>query len=343
MPLRARQTRPVRSAWMRIFPATGRVVVYFLVTVTATLLLMEGILQLGSLWVRTFRVEEAQDWKGRDFRVLCVGDSNTYGVYLDSREEAWPARLEATWNGATRTPPIQVLNLGYPGTSSSLLLRHLPGMIETFEPDLVLAMIGVNDFWTVPTPPEAEEREFSIARFVAQHSRLHRLVTMALFATDPLEPDVDTTRTFPRGGSGSISYGGREFEMKYAWGPRDREEVTRDLARGLLALRDAAADRPLILLTYPSRVGAYARVNRVIRDVARSHELPLIDTAAGFARLCPDVRCEALFVEDQHPNPDGYRRAAEVIAERLAAMAPLGPTAPAQDATGRAAGEPSSS
>jgi lysophospholipase L1-like esterase len=304
--------------------ATGRAILYLIVTGTATLGLMEGALQVASLWVRSSRVETAGTWQSRNFRVLCAGDSNTYGVYLDSREEAWPARLETVWNESPGSPQIEVLNLGYPGTSSSLLLSHMPRLMETFDPDLVLAMIGVNDYWTIPTPVATEPEPFSLARFLARHSRLHRLVTMAIHARNPDEIEADVARAFPKGGTGTIRYGGEQFAMEYAWGPRDRKEASRELARGLLALREAAGERPLVLLTYPSRVGAYARVNRIIRRSAETHGLPLIDTAAAFQELCPDTTCEALFVPDQHPNAAGYRKAAEVIAEGLSAMPPLG-------------------
>jgi lysophospholipase L1-like esterase len=47
-------------------------------------------------------------------RVVCLGDSNTYGLYVH-REEAYPAILQKLWtDGSERADPA-VINLGHPG------------------------------------------------------------------------------------------------------------------------------------------------------------------------------------------------------------------------------------
>lgn len=289
----------------------------------AAALLSEALLQAGAWWVRTSSQQTASSWRTGSLRILCVGDSNTYGVYLDDRNDAWPARLEALWNGSGRAPRIEVMNLGYPGTSSSLLLRHLPELLETFEPDLLLVMVGANDFWTLPTPIDRErDASFSLWRFIEQHSRLHRLIYLAVQSADQTELVVDTSLNFPTAGKGSIVYGDRSFAMEYRAAPDQRADAVRGLSAGLAAIAAAAAEARvrLALLTYPSRRHDYARANESIRRVAREEQVMLIDLAADFAGICPDETCEALFVPDQHPNQEGYEVAAGFLAERLAGL-----------------------
>lgn len=37
-----------------------------------------------------------------------------------------------------------------PGTNSSRVVRDSPRILEAFDPDLAIVMVGVNDFWTQP-------------------------------------------------------------------------------------------------------------------------------------------------------------------------------------------------
>lgn len=85
------------------------------------------------------------------WRMLCLGDSNTYGVYVD-RSEAYPVVFERPWN-ASRSgsdAAVEVFNLGYPGTNSSKLAQDFLRMLFTFQPDVVTVMIGANDLRTIP-------------------------------------------------------------------------------------------------------------------------------------------------------------------------------------------------
>ncbi|MEZ5493345.1 MAG: hypothetical protein R3E61_01880 [Pseudomonadales bacterium] len=75
-------------------------------------------------------------------RVLALGDSNTYGLYLKA-EEAWPAQLEQSWNSAHPQSPIEVLNLGFPATNSFRVLDNLPVLLDKLSPDIVLYYGGL--------------------------------------------------------------------------------------------------------------------------------------------------------------------------------------------------------
>jgi lysophospholipase L1-like esterase len=123
-----------------------------------TLLLLEAGLQIASFFVRGTTDRPLPRALGRDeVRVLCLGDSNTFGLHLDP-QHAYPRQLEALWNEATEAPKLQVVNFGYPGASSASVLRDLDETLASFAPDIVLLMIGANDAWTALSPAKGQRR-----------------------------------------------------------------------------------------------------------------------------------------------------------------------------------------
>src|SRR5262249_54867562 len=88
------------------------------------LVVAEGLLQAAAWYVRaTGRSPQAIRLTGSE-RVVCVGDSNTYGLYLQ-RDQGDPAELQKQWNAHPDLPPIEVVNLGVPGTNSFQAARQL--------------------------------------------------------------------------------------------------------------------------------------------------------------------------------------------------------------------------
>ncbi len=142
----------------------------------ALIVLLEVVLQLASLFVREDSRAPAH-WLTGNLRVLALGDSNTYGLYLPAGQ-AYPAQLETSWNAKHPEYPIEVINLGYPGTNSFRLLDNLPELLDSFRPDVVLIMIGFNDFWTPPEQAIALDEAGSLQQLLYK-SRLYKLVYMA--------------------------------------------------------------------------------------------------------------------------------------------------------------------
>ena len=149
--------------WKRLAISAGQVLLF--------LIIAEIGLQAAAFFVqRTTRAGLSREFVSGDLRVLCLGDSNTFGVVVD-RDETWPAQLQTIWNASVEKPKIETLNLGFPGVNSSVLARDLPRLLATFEPDITIIMVGVNDYWTLPVPQRTEEPRES---FWKQHSKLYR-------------------------------------------------------------------------------------------------------------------------------------------------------------------------
>jgi lysophospholipase L1-like esterase len=116
--------------------------------VLLSLILSEGLLQTGA-WIVRLRTAPEPIWTGTNRHVLCLGDSNTYGLFLE-RSEAYPAVLQQLWNERPSLGTAEILNLGVPGTNSSKLRSLIDRILWALAPDTVLIMIGANDAWTMP-------------------------------------------------------------------------------------------------------------------------------------------------------------------------------------------------
>jgi lysophospholipase L1-like esterase len=284
------------------------------------LVLLEAGLQLGARWVghegRGALLPGSSWWPGRT-RVLCMGDSNTYGIYVE-RDEAYPQQLEALWNARHPERPIQVLNMGYPGTNSSQVRRDLPRMLRTFHPDLVIAMVGANDYWTAPVAVEGKSASGPLD-WLRRKSRVYKLFYMLARAFDRRELVVDRGAEDPEHEqeSGRAVFGEETFELGYRSEEPGKRGGSLKLTRSLesLARQGRDAGTPLVLMTYPSHEHLYGSANNVIRAAAGAGRVPVVDLEAAFRARCPEPPCPELFFSDGHPTAAGYR----VVAEELAA------------------------
>ena len=81
------------------------------------------------------------------YRILCVGDSVTFGFNVD-QADAYPRQLEALLRQRHPGRHIEVVNAGVPGWSWVQGLRFLEAYGLRLRPDLVIAAHGTNDqFW----------------------------------------------------------------------------------------------------------------------------------------------------------------------------------------------------
>ncbi len=283
------------------------------------LLALEAALQVGALYVRATGRALPTAWLTGNARVLCLGDSNTYGIYLTSRSQAYPQQLEALWNQTPGAPRIEVLNLGYPGTNSSRLRRDLPRMLETLAPNLVIIMVGANDYWTAPVelapPPDLGTR---VLQIVKRYSRVYQLAYMVRRAQSSARLEVVFQPQLDGGSRGKARYGDVEFEMGFEKGPIQTHHIEH-LRENLLALvaqvRNFGAEP--VLMTYPSRMWNYGDANEAIVQVAGETQARLVDAAAAFTPACPSEPCPALLFPDHHPTARGYQLMAETLVREL--------------------------
>jgi lysophospholipase L1-like esterase len=249
-------------------------------------------------------------------RILCIGDSNVYGLFVE-RDESWPQVLERRWNASRGERRIEVVNLGLPAMDSSRLRSALPDMLESVRPSRVLVMVGVNDWWTVEVPI-SESSDATILDRLRRGSRVWGLLSMLWRTRAALPPRVTVAPgdVLWRTGQGRIEMGDRVLE--FSWAPeRDREWQAR-LARHLTAVLDGirASGAEPILVTYPADRWGYAAANIRLRAISESTDTRLIDVGRKFHAHCPTVPCP-LLLPDMHPSAAGHAVVAELLVDAL--------------------------
>lgn len=259
------------------------------------------------------------------YRILAVGDSTVFGLFVE-REEAWPARVETSLDKVSGQG-VEVLNMGRVSMSIRGSLQDLELYGDKLDPDAIILSVG----WFNEYLKFHDHRDWTEDRAVEEgifHERIQRanspLMIFSLF----------------RLWSGWVERGhlARHWEMMqdcYADGsflPEAAMEPRRVPLDRFRALLEASADwaekreLPLILTTpalqpadeprYPI-VQAYARE---IREFAERRGLPVIETR----ELLLDVGSRNLenqgeiWIDYVHVNALGYEYLANLIADEVA-------------------------
>jgi hypothetical protein len=281
-------------------------------------------------------------------RVLAIGDSNTFGLYL-REHESYPAQLEALWNVRHPDSKIKVINAGYPGTGSHRIASVIDQVQDITRPDIVLLGIGVADFFSTAEYNDPAPDLFSrLARALRRHKPTRVCRTAA---TEPaggvtinqrdilhwsedlaeLRPVVEAFKRAnnsnpgnPGNGDEFMTLGQQPVIMITAEENSEhpgKERGFHHLQHNLSCIRRKVRQHgaAFYLLSYPASSGAFARANREIRGYARNNpEVHLIDVAKGFREFCADsTQCPDLFFGDLHPTAKASLKVAELVAAGL--------------------------
>lgn len=127
-----------------------------LLSIASGLIALELVLQAGSLVV--FRAATTVDPElSGAARVLCVGDSYTYGLGATATARSYPSVLQDLLRQRLGDEAPQVVNTGWPGQNSNDALRKLDAQLRDNRPVLVCVLLGLNDTWTRPERLEASD------------------------------------------------------------------------------------------------------------------------------------------------------------------------------------------
>jgi len=119
-----------------------------------------------------------------EFRILCIGDSVTFGFNVD-QSDSYPERLQAALRARFPGRPIRVINAGTPGWSwlQGVLFLEREGL--ALHPDLVIMAHGANDRFFAAKITDAERigelrrpgvRWVESARLLLERTSTYRLV-----------------------------------------------------------------------------------------------------------------------------------------------------------------------
>jgi len=228
--------------------------------------------------------------------ILCVGDSNTYGLYV--HQWSYPEQLAGRLAPRFRQP-VAVVNRGVPGQSAAQVAAALPGDLRAVHPDIVLILAGLNDAWNTP---EAGASWFGRLRLV----RLVRVLVSGV--TNPgssfeVRTDENGQLVVDRGtGDQRVNVA----EVGDA-PPPDAELAARVRASLLLAV-DTCHDwgATPVLMSYAENGGTHAVVSAAARALAVERELLFVDHEPRFGAAFAREGHDALMFNDHHPTARGY-------------------------------------
>ena len=132
--------------------------------------------------------------KGGDYRILCLGESTTEGQY--------PSFLEASLNQNGGGMKFTVLDKGKGGTNTLSILGHAEAYLDQYHPDMVVAMMGIND-GDVPHLPYENPSASAATLFLNSFTtyKLARLLWLHIRAKPPqASPAKDVAQSFSVGG-----------------------------------------------------------------------------------------------------------------------------------------------
>ncbi|HSC76621.1 MAG TPA: SGNH/GDSL hydrolase family protein [Pseudomonadales bacterium] len=310
---------------------------WLLVLPVSSILLLEITLQTGSFINQHFFTNNHQEqWLTSHLRIVTMGDSNTYGLYLDSKD-SYPKQLETLWNASHKNQQIEVINLGYPGANSSRIVANIEEVVDTLHPDFIMVMIGTNDSWTLPitgAENSLTDQPWNIFQWVKSHSKIYR--AYCLITREPIdENELKTVTTSDpkqkesaKDKPATIDY--KNLHLDYSMTMRSQndifnpdENIQKNFGK-LMSYAEKSKQR-IIFLTYAANKGYYKQANKMTKEaVSKNQYQDFIDISAAFAELqTPKGEGNEYFFPDLHATAKGNHLVAETAMQNLEAILQL--------------------
>jgi tetratricopeptide (TPR) repeat protein len=106
----------------------------------AIILLEVGLRLTGNFLLFLRDADNNQKSSAKPYTIVCLGESTTMLGGVD----AYPRQLETLLN-QSHIKNFKVINKGRPGEDSAYILSELDSILEDYNPDMVISMMGIND------------------------------------------------------------------------------------------------------------------------------------------------------------------------------------------------------
>jgi len=122
---------------------TGQKIGLVLLGVFLAAILLEGVLRLGGgvFYFLQQRQNAADLQPGKTITVLCIGESTT----AFGGSTSYPLQLQEILNERQGARAFSVINKGMPAATTTQVISSLPLWLDQFQPQIVVAMLGIND------------------------------------------------------------------------------------------------------------------------------------------------------------------------------------------------------
>lgn len=236
-------------------------------------------------------------------RVLFLGDSFTVGSGLRDRSDRFSDRIEAALG-----PGLHVFNAGRGGSNPDRWLGYLDKLLPVYRPDAVVAVFFLRSGTLLGTSLAPKRRELAPIRERAESRPLYGRSALLTFFWDR-QAWAEYTEHFAA-----------RMHRSYLGSPGE-QAMWRRQQQALRAIRDRcrAAGIPLLLVIFPLLLDLdayrFEAVEDEIAHVAAGLDIPVFSlTPAFLGRNAPDLWVAS---NDQHPNAEGHRIAAERLVPRI--------------------------
>ena len=272
---------------------------------------LEHIVTIDSLGYRG--ADFARSKAPGEWRILMIGDSYTFGSYVDD-EATLPALVEAEVRKSC-SRHVTVVNAGLGGSTISDQVRLLERAL-VLEPDVVVLTFSENDLMDLVGPTlwerlaanrSAKSRfPLSVVYPVARETALWNLLLRA--RSIQFTREVHAAAATP--GAESID-------------PAKQQELGEKYREHLTALSDTLAARriPLLFAAYPGHWAvadsASSGLVEWALDAARAEGIQAVDLLTPLRESGLATTALFLLPHDGHPSAAGHAIAARVIARRL--------------------------
>jgi lysophospholipase L1-like esterase/DNA-binding beta-propeller fold protein YncE len=272
----------------------------------AVLLGLELLLRLLGLGYNLFH-RPPQPAPGPVVTIFCLGESTTGGLGVDPRMN-YPSQLERMLNAGREQMRYRVIHDPKLGANSSMMLRQLPEAIETYQPDIVVAMIGINNWWNL---------DRSNAILFNENETIANLATRAYVLLHRLRIFKLAKITY---------YAVADPKVTGTWEPQDQPPTD-----SRLALANAVLEDDLTRIVRQARESGVAVMisgyptgdcREAHQRVAGATRAPFVDNYPVFQALGDPETVDGYFIKpgDAHPNADGYTVLAKNVYEELVAQ-----------------------
>ena len=269
-------------------------------------------------------------------RIVCVGDSNTYGIHLEP-EQSYPGQL-ATRLGETRDGPFGVINLGMPGKNSAEVRAELAQHLERHRPEIAIVWIGTNTTWSRAMGHLWEgddERAVAGWRGALEGLRVVRMVR--IFGDRAERPEPSAVSTEPTARADYVEPGEAEQERRRGLPKLAPDELRRRVELDISRIAAICKERgvKLLLIDYPYNLRHLNEsVNPAIRAAAERAGVPLLSLSEHFARIYPRMSEGIFQLPDYHLRANGNAELVRILLARLVELgwveaAPSWPELPA--------------
>ncbi len=237
-----------------------------------------------------------------EIRVMCVGDSTTFGVCVDYYW-SYPTILERLLKAKYPESNIGVLNTGIPGASSKQIKRVFQKYLVKYKPDIVVWRTGVRLTDHYDLPQSLENPINNLLWNILSKSTLFRLICLFVDRVIPDKPPVDhTLYSYLIERNTTLEPCGN-FDSNFA--------IVNDIAR-------SNGTKYVLAVDYLRRdLDGSQNITSDFDDYPDKDVPPVVNTYETFKEILMDVDINDVFVDECHLTRLGTSVIANAVAEHI--------------------------